>query len=713
MLAQRDRCRARPREVFDVRWTAMLVMLLGTLPLLALAQEDDAFERMRAEMLGRQRRVILNNDGGDATVTAKEPTAEAMLAARTVGLEDTHVDTIFYCTNRGTFSRHSHRSEVSEEFLRTDGRFAKNMVPALIEQGTDPLQVMVEWCREHDREIFWSERMNDRHDAGAADLVSAWKQAHPECLVGSADNKPPYGAWSQVDYAQEAVRDQMFAIIEEVCRNYDVDGIEMDFFRHPCFFRSTALGERASDEETAIMTDFVRRVRAMTERVGHERGRPILVAIRVVDSVPLAKAMGLDLDAWLSEGLVDIMTGSGYFRMNPWSHLVELGRRYDVKTYACLSDSRVTADSAPFSRRSQDSYRARAARAWQAGVDGIYLFNMFNPRMGFLKEIGDPEVLAGLSKTYFATVRGATSRSYGNPDYWLADGSQWRNVPVLTPEKPLSLAPGESRTVPLFVGDGLDAEATCYVMARTGEGLRVGLNGQELAERRTEGTWLAFPLPEGALQVGENMFEFAAADRGDDPDPQAQTVEWTGGEMPRAPWRHGRFRSKVAFGEMQDGALLIADRGDSAGDYIYFSYSWEARPDAPAEVQAEVKVIDGWNNITVSNGVATERVTLYPDHIGTYYTHLRYDMDTTDDFHAYRVVVQGDDIRVYVDGELRIDGEGMFTQPADGRNDAAIGAANSPSLGEALWRSVRLSSPGIAGAQIYDLVVGVGPPEAP
>ena len=691
----------------------MLVMLLGTVPLIAPAQEDDAFERMRAEMLGRQRRVILNNDGGDATVTAKEPTAEAMLAARTVGLEDTHVDSIFYCTNRGTFARHSHRSEVSEEFLRTDGRFAKNMVPALVEQGTDPLQVMIEWCREHDREVFWSERMNDRHDASSPEMVSAWKQAHPECLVGSADNPPPHGAWSQVDYSHEVVRDQMFAIIEEVCRNYDVDGIEMDYFRHPCFFRSAAWGEHASAEETAIMTDFVRRVRAMTERVGRERGRPILVAIRAVDSVPLALAMGVDLETWLSEGLVDILTGSGYFRMNPWSSLVELGQRHGVKTYACLSDSRVKEDAAQFSRRSQDSYRARAARAWQAGVDGIYLFNMFNPRMGFLKEIGDPEVLRGLDKTYFATVRGANTRSYGNPDYWLADGSQWRNVPVLTPETPLSLMPGESRAVALYVGHDPGAEATCHLMARSGQGLSVRLNGQALAESGAEDGWLAFSLPEGALQVGENVFEFAAADFGDDPDPQAQTVEWSAEEMPRAPWRHGRFRSKVAFAEMQDGAMLIADRGANGGDYIYFNYAWGARPDAPAEAQAEVKVVDGWNNITVSNGVSVERVMLYPDYIGTYYSKLRYDMDTTDDFHAYRVVVQGDDIRVYVDDELLIDGEGAFTHAAQGRNDVAIGAANSPSTGEALWRSVKLSSPGIAGVQVYDLVVSVGSPEAP
>lgn len=682
-----------------------LAVLLGAISMICAmpsgAQQDDAFEAMRREMLSRQRRVILNNDGGDAVVTLKEPTREAMLAARSYGLEDTHVDTIFYCTNRGTFARHSHASEVSETFMSREGRYSKNVTPVLIEQGTDPLQVMIDWCRENDREIFWSERMNDRHDAGNG-MLSEWKLAHPECLVGSADNRPPHGAWTQVDYSHQAVRDQMFAMIEEVCRKYDMDGIEMDFFRHAVFFKSVAWGEHATDEQRAIMTGFVRRVREMTERVGRERGRPILVAIRTVDSVPLASAMGLDLEAWLSEGLVDIVTGSGYFRMNPWNYLAQLGDRHDVLVYAGLSDSRVTADTSLVNRRSQDSYRGRAARAWQAGVDGIYLFNMFNPRMEFLHHIGDPEVLAGLDKTCFATVRGGGG--YGDPDYWVEDGSQWRNTPLLTPEKPLSLPPGATASVPLYLGDerGLDPTETCYVMA-TGDP-QVSLNGQALTDATVEKQWLLFTPPEGLLRPGRNIFEFAAPEA--DADAEASRwVEWTADTIPQAPWRHGNPRGGRTLFELQDEGLLVADRGEEPGDYLYFTYPWEAGPDQLAVGEAEVKVIDGWNNFTLGNGEHEERVTLYPDHIGTHYTRLRYDMDTTGAFHTYRVEIEGDDIRIYVDGELRIDGEGQFTHDAGGRNRASFGAANSPSTGEAIWRSVRLSSPGTRGAQVYDLAV--------
>ncbi len=667
---------------------------------------DDAFERQRTEMLDRQRRVILNNDGGDALRTAPDSPVESMLTARTLGLEETHVDTIFYCTNRGTFSRHSHRTEVSEYLVGPGEPHENTIFGALVRAGTDPLEVMVQWGRENDVEIFWSERMNDQHDASRPDGVSAWKREHPECLVGSTDDRPPHGAWSQVDYAQRPVRDQMFSIIEEVCLNYDIDGIEMDFFRHPTFFRTTAWGGHATDEEIALMTGLVRRVREMTERVGRQRGRPILVAIRVPDSVPLARAMGLDLEGWLAEGLVDIMTGSGYFRMNSWEYLVELGRRHGALVYAGLSESRVDADTSTVNRRSQASYRGRAARAWQAGVDGIYLFNMFNPRAEMLQQIGDPEVLAGLDAEYFATVRGAQARSYGNPDHWVAGGSQWRNVPILTPEAPLSIAPGESARIPLFVGDqepDREVEITCHLMAISSADLRLKLNGREVLERASQEYWTQFPIAHGLLRPGENSFELTVGNAHDAPG----RIEWTSQVMPQPPWRHGRMREGVVFAELQDDGMLIADRGTEQGDYLYFSFPWNADPERLAVAEAQVRVIDGWNNLTVSNGIATERVALYPDHIRLHFAGNRHEMDTTREFHTYRVEIEGENIRVYVDGELRIDGTGAFTHSSDGRNSVAFGAANSPSVGEALWRSVSAASPGLAGAQIYDLAVCV------
>ena len=101
--------------------------------------QADPFEVKRRAAVNRRRRLILNNDGDDV-LYAKTPTPGGLLAARTTGLETTHVDAPFCCTNRGTFSLHSHRTKVATQY-------SKGIMPALVAAGTDPLQVMIDGIR--------------------------------------------------------------------------------------------------------------------------------------------------------------------------------------------------------------------------------------------------------------------------------------------------------------------------------------------------------------------------------------------------------------------------------------------------------------------------------------------------------------------------------------------------------------------------------------
>ncbi len=78
-------------------------------------------------------------------------------------------------------------------------------------------------------------------------------------LLGTRDNPPKHGKWSGVDYAAPAVRDLAYAIVAEVTENYDVDGIELDFWRHPVFFKRSARGEVLRTDDRALMTDVIRR----------------------------------------------------------------------------------------------------------------------------------------------------------------------------------------------------------------------------------------------------------------------------------------------------------------------------------------------------------------------------------------------------------------------------------------------------------------------
>ncbi len=80
-------------------------------------------------------------------------------------------------------------------------------------------------------------------------------------------------------------------------------------------------------------------------------------------------------------------------------------------------------------------------------------------------------------------------------------------------------------------------------------------------------------------------------------------------------------------------------------------------------------------------------------------------MNTTDDFHLYRLELKGQDLKVFVDGELRIDAAGTLA-PRSGyaRNDTSFGAANSPMVGEAYWKEVQARAGGLVCS---DLVVRI------
>src|SRR5688572_1579698 len=308
----------------------------------------EALRDARRQAANRQRRIIFNNDGNEPVYLCKTNSPEELLGYRTTPLAGTHVDSIFYCTWSSGFGLFTHDTKVGRVFATKEGLFSKNMAPALIAAGTDPLRVMTEFGRKHGIEVFWSFRVNDTHDGSTAGYgpimfaANQLKRDHPEWLIGSPAQKPKFGAWSAVDFARTEVRDLAFRYVEEVCQNYPVDGVELDFFRHPVLFKRAAhTGTACNEEERAMLSELIRRIRRMSEQEGMKRGRPILLAVRVPDSPEYCRAIGIEIETWLADGLVDLMVVGGYFQLNDWSRSVALGRKHLVKVYPSLDESRL------------------------------------------------------------------------------------------------------------------------------------------------------------------------------------------------------------------------------------------------------------------------------------------------------------------------------------------------------------------------------------
>ena len=67
------------------------------------------------------------------------------------------------------------------------GRSADNYRSILEETGKDTLEIMIDACHELDTEVFYSNRMNDWHDAFNTDLLYNVRREHPEWSLSTEE----------------------------------------------------------------------------------------------------------------------------------------------------------------------------------------------------------------------------------------------------------------------------------------------------------------------------------------------------------------------------------------------------------------------------------------------------------------------------------------------------------------------------------------------
>ena len=280
-------------------------------------------------------------------------------------------------------------------------RIVAENVRHLIATAGGPLTALSGLCREAGVSFFPRVRMNShynyypRHSIGHG----SFRRDNPHLRIGRPGEQIPAGGidWAVrhgIDYAYPEVRDHMFAIITELLERFDIDGVEIDFNRHPTFFR------RAEQTQNAyLMTDLVRRVRRRQREIEKDRGRLFQLAVRVPPTLADARRIGLDVEGWMREGLVDIVTaGIGWipFEM-PIDEFVRAAGAcgHPIDVYGCIEGLRPASDDR--------TVRAAAARFHRAGA-GVYLYNFFRLppawQQQMLPVLADPQALARTSKRY-------------------------------------------------------------------------------------------------------------------------------------------------------------------------------------------------------------------------------------------------------------------------------------------------------------------------
>jgi len=334
--------------------------------------------------------IIFEGEWNDIPCADYPLTPERWAAETIRPLANTHVDTLFYnlCSSDGYVCELQNGELLLGNVDKFDHawmwRYREN-TRRLIEAGANPPDLAVEHGRRLGLNILPVVRMNDEHDQYdfARQEVSAFKLANPHLLIGwpeyvdfdkSVGGHPDQMSmdcftWGMFDYAHEEVREHKFAIIEEFITRWDNDGISLDFDRSPRFFK-----EYGREEDAALMTDFIRRVRTLLDETAQKRNRPQHLHVRLIPEIEVCKERGMDIATWVKDGLVDaISPGCGYLTFSldlaPWLDLVD--------GHACWVYPSNNKWKTP------DITRAWAKLMYQRGAHGLYLFNWGHVLWGF------------------------------------------------------------------------------------------------------------------------------------------------------------------------------------------------------------------------------------------------------------------------------------------------------------------------------------------
>jgi hypothetical protein len=301
------------------------------------------------------------------------------------------------------------------------------------------------------------------------------------------------------------VREYLYRILAGICRRYALDTLELDYFRSPLMFRPNLDGRPATEHQIELLTGWQRRLRVLTRAIGRRRRRALPVAARVPATVTACRHVGIDVERWLGEGLIDELRLSGGYMpfTEPIGPLASLARHRGVLVQGVISASGMPA---PYD--SVEAWRGAAANLWHAGVDGIYTFNLFptgpDPR---LEQIGSPRTLAGRDKLFAIepqpVLLGFARQAIVQRGILPAAVPAERILPV---GDDVALAARHGR---------LRAAVLTVAVSDPGmvDALEVALNGsalQPVARERAEARLVFTPSP-GLWRQGENHLRFAAA----------------------------------------------------------------------------------------------------------------------------------------------------------------------------------------------------------
>jgi hypothetical protein len=283
------------------------------------------------------------------------------------------------------------------------------------QEGIDYFERLVQEGHRRNTEMWWGLRMNEveRGHQNGLDNTSVTmiernpvKAAHPDWLIRSWWWQ---GFWN---YAVPEARQYRLKVIEEVIQQYDFDGVHLDFLRH-----TPHLAPGSPWQLRHHLTRFLTDVRAMLQKRAAERGRPILLAVRVPDSLIGAHVDGFDIETWAQMRLVDVIViGTRTMDVDLASYK-EATRGTSVKLIPSFDSYHAT--DGYQGAQPIELLRGVFGNFWRQGADGVGMFNNAAGPPEHARRLGMPVKRASILETISSV--GSLATIVGRPRFYALD----------------------------------------------------------------------------------------------------------------------------------------------------------------------------------------------------------------------------------------------------------------------------------------------------
>jgi len=286
--------------------------------------------------------------------------------------------------------------------------------------GGDLVEVFVSRCRERGIAPFVSLRLNDYHrkelaylSAGqlaelnssgsyrsdASHSLSRFYLDHPQYrldpdpeelrelanplrIANDPGLRTPLRMKSVLNWKHEPVRDRVVKLVRELCGQYDLDGLELDFIRHAAYFNAD---ETPLEERRSIMRSFIAEVRSILDETSSGSRR--WLCARSPASLEAYDPLGLG-PSMMAEAGVDMLNLSKHY---VWAQQTDLPKiaamAPDSSVYLEMTQTTMRRRLPSFDRtrggREADEFRMTTAEqfttgahvAMARGASGVSVFN--------------------------------------------------------------------------------------------------------------------------------------------------------------------------------------------------------------------------------------------------------------------------------------------------------------------------------------------------